>query len=234
MSLRTSASEQAAATQVVLIADGDPAVRASFRSVFGGNAYELHESEDGAEALGKALCHKPGLIIAETHLRRIDGLALCRLLRADPATRETPIIMIASSASEIERVRDAGADHVLDRPFTPEAVMTAARQLMDRAWVGHTQPEPSPRSLEETCGRRPNQRGFGVRSVRREQTTTPPRTPPPLMCPICQASLVYQHSHTGGVNPRTPEQWDYYQCSTCGPYQYRHRTRKLKADVNGG
>jgi CheY-like chemotaxis protein len=228
MNSRTFASEQGATTQVVLIADGDPAARASFRRVFDGNAYELHESEDGAEALGKALCHKPGLIIAETQLRRIDGLALCRLLRADPTTRETPIIMIASTPAEIERVRDAGADHVLDRQFTQEAVRTAARHLLDRAWTGHA-PQPAPRPIEETCGRRPNQRGFGVRSVRREQTTTPPRTPPPLICPICQTALVYQHSHTGGVNARTPEQWDYYQCSACGPYQYRHRTRKLKA-----
>jgi hypothetical protein len=41
--------------------------------------------------------------------------------------------------------------------------------------------------------------------------------------------LVYRHSHTGGVNARSQEQWDYLQCSSCGPYQYRHRTRKLKA-----
>jgi len=211
-----------------LIADGDAAARASVRQAFDTATYEVHESEDGAEALGKALCHKPGLIIAETRLRRIDGLSLCRLLRSDPTTRATPIILIASPPYELEGMRSAGADHVLDRECTPEAVASAARQLLDRAWI-----EPVARSAADAApvenGRRPDQRGFGVRNVRREQTTNPPRTPPPLICPACQAPLVYQHSHTGGVNARTPEQWDYYECPTCGPYQYRQRTRKLKS-----
>jgi CheY-like chemotaxis protein len=213
----------------VLIADSDEAARASVRRVFETNAYEVHESEDGAEALGKALCHKPGVIIAETRLRRIDGLALCRLLRTDPTTRTTPIILIASEPYEVERMRSAGADHVLDRQSTPEAVALAARQLLDRTWSAPAPAGAADVVAADSIRRRPDQRGFGVRNVRREQTTNPPRTPPPLICPVCQAALVYHYSHTGGVNARTPEQWDYYECTTCGPYQYRQRTRKLKA-----
>jgi CheY-like chemotaxis protein len=222
-----SASGNTGGAQVVLIADGDAGARASVRRAFDTVAYEVHESEDGAEALGKALCHKPGLIIAESRLRRIDGLALCRLLRSDPTTRATPIILIANAPYELERMRSAGADHVLDRQCTPEAIASAARQLLDRGGItaAATAADPAPAD----GGRRPDQRGFGVRNVRREQTTNPPRTPPPLICPVCQAALVYQHSHTGGVNARTPEQWDYYVCATCGPYQYRQRTRKLKS-----
>jgi CheY-like chemotaxis protein len=229
MDVRTSASANTGQAQVVLIADGDAVTRASMRSAFDTSTYEVHESEDGAEALGKALCHKPGLIIAESRLRRIDGLALCRLLRSDPSTRATPIIMIASVPYEVERMRSAGADHVLDRQCTPEAVASAARQLLDRGWTASAPATLAGEVTGDAGGRRPDQRGSGVRGVRREQTTNPPRTPPPLICPVCQAALVYRHSHTGGVNARTPEQWDYYECATCGPYQYRHRTRKLKA-----
>jgi CheY-like chemotaxis protein len=229
MNGRTSASATTSGAQVVLIADGDAAARASVRHAFEAAAYEVHESEDGAEALGKALCHRPGVIIAESRLRRIDGLALCRLLRSDPSTRTTPIILIANEPNEMERMRSAGADHVLDRRCTPEAVASAARRLLDRVWTEPAAPNTADAGSLETGGRRPDQRGFGVRNVRREQTTSPPRTPPPLICPVCQAALIYHHSHTGGVNARTPEQWDYYECPTCGPYQYRQRTRKLKA-----
>jgi CheY-like chemotaxis protein len=229
-SSRPGAAEKAGNTQVVLIADGDATSRASFRTVFDSDAYEVHESEDGAEALGKALCHKPALIIAETQLRRIDGLALCRLLRLDPTTRDASIIMIAPTPLEEERVRNAGADQVLDKACTPADVMAVARQLLEQGWSGAPgTAQPGAPAIEEHCGRRPDQRGFGVRSVRREQTTNPPRTPPPLMCPLCQGALDYRYSHTGGVNARSPEQWDYYECRSCGPYQYRHRTRKLKA-----
>jgi CheY-like chemotaxis protein len=230
MSSRPNGAENAGNMQVVLIADGDATSRASFRTVFDSHAYEVHESEDGAEALGKALCHKPGLIIAETQLRRIDGPDLCRLLRSDPTTREASIIIIAPTPFDGERGRRAGADQVLDKACTPEDVMAAARQLLEHAssaTPGTAQPDAQ--AIDEHCGRRPDQRGFGVRSVRREQTINPPRTPPPLMCPICQGPLGYQYSHTGGVNARSPEQWDYYECRSCGPYQYRHRTRKLKA-----
>jgi CheY-like chemotaxis protein len=228
MNVRASASGHTASAQVVLIADGDAGARASVRRAFDTVAYEVHESEDGAEALGKALCHRPGLIIAESQLRRIDGLALCRLLRSDPTTRATPIILIANAPYELERMRSAGADHVLDRHSTPEAIASAARQLLDRVGTDPAATDAAD-GMPADGGRRPDQRGFGVRNVRREQTTNPPLTPPPLICPVCQAALVYQHSHTGGVNARTPEQWDYYLCATCGPYQYRQRTRKLKS-----
>jgi CheY-like chemotaxis protein len=229
MNGRNAASRNTVTTQVVLIANGDATARASVRSAFDTTTYEVHESEDGAEALGKALCHKPGLIIAESQLRRIDGLALCRLLRSDPTTRTTPIILIANAPYEVERMRSAGADHVLDGHCSPEAVASAARELLDRGWTEPSATDAVQAMVGDAAGRRPDQRGFGVRNVRREQTTNPPRTPPPLICPVCQAALVYQHSHTGGVNARTPEQWDYYECPTCGPYQYRQRTRKLKS-----
>jgi hypothetical protein len=38
--------------------------------------------------------------------------------------------------------------------------------------------------------------------------------------------LVYHHTVLGGVTP--PERWDYLDCRTCGPFEYRHRTRRLR------
>jgi CheY-like chemotaxis protein len=230
MAMNARATNPAPRTAVVLIADADAAVRASIRYAFDGSSYEVHESEDGAEALGKALCHRPGVIIAESDLPRIDGVALCRLLRSDPATRDTSIIMIASAPFERDRVRNAGADQVLDRDCTPEAVVMAARQLLDR----DAHPTPRPPEAEmglpaDTIGDRRQQRGAAVRGMSRMRTFHPPQPPPPLICPVCQRSLVYQHSHTGGVNARSPEQWDYFKCPGCGPFQYRHRTRTLKS-----
>jgi hypothetical protein len=64
--------------------------------------------------------------------------------------------------------------------------------------------------------------------VRRRATfTTDPDSPAPdLHCPTCDRSLVYRETVVNGVNP--PERWDYLECRMCGPFEYRHRTGKLR------
>jgi len=57
--------------------------------------------------------------------------------------------------------------------------------------------------------------------------TCEPDTPAPaLSCPSCQAQLIYKQTVFGGVRPE--ERWDYLECRTCGPFEYRHRTRQLR------
>src|SRR5207249_8446209 len=65
------------------------------------------------------------------------------------------------------------------------------------------------------------------KSFARFMTTTPPASPPNLVCPSCDQPLMYDYSHIGGVSALHAEQWDQYVCRACGVFQYRHRTRKL-------
>jgi hypothetical protein len=67
-----------------------------------------------------------------------------------------------------------------------------------------------------------------VRAHQRHETSTPPLTPPELLCPNCDRPLSYDRSHIGGVSERHQEQWDYFECGACGTFQYRQRTRKLR------
>jgi predicted RNA-binding Zn-ribbon protein involved in translation (DUF1610 family) len=65
-------------------------------------------------------------------------------------------------------------------------------------------------------------------SKRAPHFTSEPETPAPaLICPTCDTQLVYRQSVIGGVNPT--ERWDHFDCRTCGPFEYRHRTRQLRA-----
>ena len=61
----------------------------------------------------------------------------------------------------------------------------------------------------------------------RRRTFMPDVEPPQLHCPECAARLAYRNSYIGGVNAAQSEQWDYFQC-TCGVFEYRHRTKRLK------
>jgi hypothetical protein len=61
--------------------------------------------------------------------------------------------------------------------------------------------------------------------------TTPAVSPPAVVCPSCDRPLRYNYSHFGGdiVSYRHPEQWHYYVCpASCGAFQYRQRTHKLR------
>ena len=220
----------------ILLVDADPDTRALYRAIFPSHEYDVDECEDGAVALGHAIARRPDLIITETHLRRIDGFALCRLLRADPLTRTIPIVVVTSAASPADTARalQAGANQVLVKPCDPGRVADAVKQALDRvAPEAAGTPKDVPRQQTAPAAVPPpgaplRARGRS-RGFQRHVTTTPPSAPPVLRCPRCDEGLAYQHSHIGGVNAESVEQWDYFQCRQCGTYQYRHRTRKLRA-----
>ncbi|MFN7917848.1 MAG: hypothetical protein U0Q55_21050 [Vicinamibacterales bacterium] len=83
-------------------------------------------------------------------------------------------------------------------------------------------------SQAPTRDTRPRRRATLTKQHQRFTTTTPPTPPPALLCPACDATLRYERSHVGGVSSRHQEQWDYYTCLTCGTFQFRHRTRRLR------
>ena len=159
-----------------------------------------------------------------TQLHRIDGYALCALLRKDPITSSATIIVVTADAlpADTQRAMRAGADEVLVKPCTPEHMIAAVH----RAWPRPAPGEPPAESSDPESARK---RGFRrkSRSFARRSTITPPAQPPLLRCPRCDSALTYKRSHIGGVSGTHAEQWDYYDCSTCGVFQYRQRTRKL-------
>jgi CheY-like chemotaxis protein len=212
--------------RTILIAAGDPETRGLYHAVLDEPVYTIVECDDGAEALGQAMCARPDIIVAEARLARIDGVSLCSLLRTDPATRKTAIIVITTAQNPMEAARAmiAGADRALAKPFTPDTLASAVREVWERPVSRPVPPEP----IAVRAGDAAGPRRARSRTFRREHTTTPPMMPPALHCPSCQSLLVYEHSETGGVNERSFEQWDYFRCVACGPYQYRQRTRKLR------
>jgi hypothetical protein len=144
--------------------------------------------------------------------------------------------MVTSMTSKADRTRArrAGADAVISKPFDVDDLDTAVRQILGapRSDVAAWPQEPvgNLSNANETGGNTPRRLSLS-RRLQRRRTTNPPLTPPLLRCPSCDAKLVYEQSYVGGVSEREVEQWDYFACARCGPFQYRHRTRKLKQAV---
>jgi DNA-binding response OmpR family regulator len=110
-----------------------------------GGDIEVEIAVTGEAALAKANEHPPDLVVLDLNLPGFDGLEVCRLLRARPASAGVPIIMVTARASESDRIRglDLGADDYVTKPFSPRELAARARAALRRP-----KPGEAPRSSE--------------------------------------------------------------------------------------
>jgi CheY-like chemotaxis protein len=210
---------------LVLLVDSDADMRTRYRTALEGIGYDVDEAEDGREALAMAFSRRPSFVVTQTRLAFIDGYELCTLLRRDHETSVARIVVLSEDAHplQVERARSVGADARLIKPCIPERLVAEIQRLDPlrggvRQSSGHVQSKP-----RASRGHPP-----AIKAFDRFDTTHPPLMPPLLQCPSCDGPLQYRRSHVGGVSARHREQWDYFECPSCGTFQYRQRTRKLR------
>jgi len=93
--------------------------------------YETLEADDGRSALALARRDRPDLIVMDLGMPGMDGWEAARRLKADPQTADIPII--ALTAWDEERAREAGCDGYLSKPCRPKTIREAVvRFLADR------------------------------------------------------------------------------------------------------
>ena len=99
--------------------------------------YEVITAADGTEALKKARSVRPALILLDVMLPEVDGLEVCKILRRDPITADTPIIMLTAKAAEIDRVLglELGADDYVTKPFSPRELVLRVKKMLQRGQV---------------------------------------------------------------------------------------------------
>jgi CheY-like chemotaxis protein len=113
---------------VVLIAERDHKVRELQDYFLGKAGFRVDFADDGVVALERAQEIRPAVVVTEILLPKLDGLALCRQLRAEPATRETPIIVFSILAAA-GRAQEAGATLYLRKPFVDSIFVPAVMEL---------------------------------------------------------------------------------------------------------
>ena len=88
----------------------------------------------GEAALTMAAEHPPDLVVLDLNLPGFDGLEICRILRARPASATVKIIMLTARASESDRIRglDLGADDYITKPFSPRELAARVRAALRR------------------------------------------------------------------------------------------------------
>jgi CheY-like chemotaxis protein len=121
-----------AALPTVLVADDDERVRDLLALMLTRAGFWVLEAEDGAEALDLAACARSCLAVLNLQMPNLDGIAVCRALKADPATAGMPIVILSAAiAPEMQgRARIAGADAYVTKPFSPAALLDVVRRLL--------------------------------------------------------------------------------------------------------
>jgi CheY-like chemotaxis protein len=115
-------------SKTVLVVDDNPLNLEICREILDGD-YEVLTARDGAEAIRLASRHKPGVILLDIMLPKMDGYETCRKLRNVSATRNAAIIMVSAKAMPSERAEGlaAGADFYLTKPFDDSELLEAIR-----------------------------------------------------------------------------------------------------------
>ena len=120
------------ARPTVLIVEDNEDNRMIYRLGLEHAGYRVLQAVNGAEGVALACASLPDAILMDVSLPVLDGLEATRRLKADPATRHIPIIVITAHAmtTDREKALAAGCDAYLAKPIAPQAVTHAVRGLI--------------------------------------------------------------------------------------------------------
>jgi two-component system, cell cycle response regulator DivK len=117
---------------IVLIVEDDPETRHLYSELLEADGFAVDQAHNGFQALEKILKSVPALVILDIALPGLDGIELCRQLRANAHTRAVPVLAVTGYGDRHypDRVRLAGADGVLIKPCDPKVLLAEARRLL--------------------------------------------------------------------------------------------------------
>jgi two-component system OmpR family response regulator len=132
----------------ILIVDDDPHIRQVLSFALGKAGMRTAEASDGEAALGAIAAERPDLVVLDINMPRMNGLDLCRKLRA---TDDLPILFLSSRDDEIDRVLglELGGDDYVVKPFSPREVVARVSAILKRGG----------RALEQAGTQRPVSHG---------------------------------------------------------------------------
>lgn len=131
----------------ILVVDDEASIRELLTFNLKKNGYEVTAVADGREALAKAA--GMDLVLLDIMLPEVDGLEVCRRLKADPQTSGIPIIMLTAKTEEIDRVLglELGADDYVVKPFSMRELLARVKAVLRRSAKKDSQSE---KGREET------------------------------------------------------------------------------------
>jgi DNA-binding response OmpR family regulator len=117
----------------VIVADDDPAITWFFADLLRAQGCDVEEACDGEAALDRARRTVPDLVISDIRMPRLDGVNLCRALRADPILADVPIVLLSWKEDWLRHAEGVGveASAYLAKRSTPEEVLMRVHEVLE-------------------------------------------------------------------------------------------------------
>ena len=115
---------------LILVVERNPVVQRLERFFLEQAGYIVEFASDGLSALARAQELSPKIVVTEILVPRMDGLSLCRALKADPRTEST-IVLVFSHLHAEDRAMEAGADAFLVKPIEEESLIDIVSKLLE-------------------------------------------------------------------------------------------------------
>ncbi|HEX3701701.1 MAG TPA: response regulator transcription factor [Vicinamibacterales bacterium] len=122
----------------VLIVEDDPDIAQLVARYLEKAGFVVDHAANGRDALEAIAARVPDAMVLDLMLPHVDGLDVCRRVRADERTAAIPIVMLTARAEESERIvgLELGADDYLAKPFSPNELVARVRALLRRVQRG--------------------------------------------------------------------------------------------------
>jgi DNA-binding response OmpR family regulator len=137
----------------ILVVDDNEINRDILEARLTANGYEVLHAADGEEALAMAARHRPDLILLDIMMPKVDGIEVCRRIKADADLAFTPIILVTakSDSKDVVEGLDAGADEYLTKPIDHTALVARVKALLRRKALHAAKPDrAAPRQPDAT------------------------------------------------------------------------------------
>jgi two-component system KDP operon response regulator KdpE len=154
-------------TPVILVVDDEPQIRRVMKTALAANAYAVVEAISGEDALENFDSLHPDLVLLDTNMPGMGGLAACREIRR---RSDVPVIMLTVLNSERDKVSalDAGADDYVTKPFGMEELLARIRASLRRTSADAPEEFNSPELQIDFEKRKVRARGGEVRLTPKE------------------------------------------------------------------
>ena len=118
----------------VLVVEDEGAQREVLKYNLEAEGFQVVMAENGDEAMLLVAEEQPDLIVLDWMLPNVSGIEICRRVKADPSTRQIPIIMLSARSEEVDRVRglETGADDYVVKPYSVVELMARLRTQLRR------------------------------------------------------------------------------------------------------
>src|SRR3984893_1019540 len=119
----------------ILVVDDEPNIADLVELYLRRDGYRVVKAANGEDGLRAVEAHRPRLVVLDVGLPDIDGLEVCRRLRA---TSTMPVIFLTARDTEVDRVlgRELGADDYVTKPFSPAELVARVKAVLRRAEGG--------------------------------------------------------------------------------------------------